>query len=92
MRLRPIRDEILASHMHRSGWPFVMKSLEPLFDDSSSVIFDDFLEMTFSNRRKLLQDHVYELPWMGVVHHCRATPNGSSGNAMDARTIQFERI
>jgi len=69
MRLRPIRDEILASHMHRSGWPFVMKSLEPLFDDSSSVIFDDFLEMTFSNRRKLLQDHVYELPWMGVVHH-----------------------
>lgn len=67
--LCPIRDEVLASHMHRSGWPYVMNVLEPLFSDRAPVVFDDFLEKTFSNRRMRYQNCAHTKPWVGVCHH-----------------------
>ena len=67
--LRPIRDETLRSHMHRSGWPFAMSVLEPLCDDKAPVVFDDFIEKTFYNKRGNCQGVSYTEPWVGVCHH-----------------------
>ena len=71
--LRPIRDQILATHMHRSGWPYVMNALEPLFDDKALVVFDDFLEKTFFKKRTEIHSHPG--PWVGVAHHPPDTPS-----------------
>jgi hypothetical protein len=75
MLLRPIRDKLLERHMHRSGWPYVMASLEPLFDDSAPVVFDDFVDKTFSNKREQYQNSVQSVPWVGVCHHPPDVPS-----------------
>lgn len=73
--LRPITEEVIGGHMHRSGWPYVLRSLELLFDDTAKVIFDDFLEKTICNQREGLCRYVHTEPWIGVCHYPYDTPD-----------------
>lgn len=72
--LRPIVADVIGGHMHRSGWPFVLKSIEPLFDPTAKLVFDDFLEKTICNQREGLQTYVHSEPWVGVCHYPYDTP------------------
>lgn len=71
--LRPINDGLIRSHLHRSGWPYAMRALLPLFDATSRVVFDDFLEKTFFKKRPSVQAH--SQPWVGVMHHPPDVPS-----------------
>jgi len=73
--LCPVKEEVIGGHMHRSGWPYVLGSLEPLFDDAASLVFDDFLEKTICNRREGLRRRVHTKPWIGVCHYPCDTPS-----------------
>jgi hypothetical protein len=67
--LRPIKEAIIGGHMHRSGWPYVLRSLQPQFDDNAVVVFDDFLEKTVCNQRIGLDRHIHKSPWVGICHY-----------------------
>jgi hypothetical protein len=57
---------IVGAGSHRSGWPYVMRHLEPL-QDPLGILLDDFVERTFC----YLPDPTtqYDVPWAGVFHH-----------------------
>lgn len=74
VRLKPIKEEIVGGHMHRSGWPFALHSVKPLFDDSANIVFDDFLEKTICNQRNGLNNYVHKQPWVGFCHYPYDTP------------------
>lgn len=59
---------VVGNNQHRSGWPYCLDALSPLFDKESPVIFDDFIERTFLYRNKRF-NRVYDKPWVGVMHH-----------------------
>lgn len=63
--LRPIGEG-----QHRSGWPYVLKSIEPLID-GTGVLFDDFVERSFSH---CPIKEPYREPWIGVFHNPPRTP------------------
>jgi len=73
--LRPIREEVLGGHMHRSGWPYVLQSLDPLIGDAGDIVFDDFLEKTIFNKRIGSLRHVHTEPWVGICHYPYDTPS-----------------
>ena len=73
--LCPVMDQVIGGHMHRSGWPYVMKSLSPLFSDKAKLIFDDFLEKTICNCREGRRGLVHSRPWVGVCHYPHDAPS-----------------
>lgn len=54
---------------HRSGWPYCMDALQPLFDQSSPVLLDDFIERTFFYNRSQNVNLWHRQPWVGIMHH-----------------------
>ncbi len=54
---------------HRSGWPYCMQALSPLFDDTAEIAFDDFCERTFLYRPGLAKRIPEGQPWVGMLHH-----------------------
>ena len=69
MLLRPIGDEVIGTGSHRSGWPWVMSCLQPLFDRRAGVLFDDFADKTFLGGRPNHGPLIYREPWIGAFHH-----------------------
>jgi hypothetical protein len=67
--LCPIIDENPGKGFHRSGWPYAMSCLNPLFDHSAEVTFDDFAEKTFFGVRQFHGPLIYRAPWIGTFHH-----------------------
>lgn len=72
--LCPVKEKVIGGHMHRSGWPYVLRSLNPLFGDAAQVVFDDFLEKTICNKRVGSRRHVHTEPWIGICHYPHNTP------------------
>ena len=66
---------IVGAGEHRSGWPYCINALRPLFRDDAPVMFDDFCERTFLYDKKWHEELVYERPWIGVLHHPPDMPN-----------------
>ena len=54
---------------HRSGWPYCIQALRPLFTEDAPVLFDDFVERTFLYDKKWHDEIVHTGPWVGVIHH-----------------------
>ena len=73
--LSPINGEIIGGHMHRSGWPYVLQELTPLFKPNAHIVFDDFLEKTICNQRIGIQHYVHSSPWVGICHYPYDTPS-----------------
>jgi hypothetical protein len=61
---------------HRSGWPYCLESLQPLFNDDSPVIFDDFIERSFLYDVELPYVLRHKQPWVGCIHHPPDMPSG----------------
>jgi hypothetical protein len=72
---RPVKEEVIGGHVHRSGWPYVLRSLTPLFDDKAQIVFDDFLEKTICNKREGYRKLVHNDPWIGICHYPYDTPS-----------------
>lgn len=71
---RLIAEDVVGGHVHRSGWPYVLRSIEPLLSRDGRVVFDDFLEKTICNQREGFLRHVHTEPWVGVCHYPYDTP------------------
>ena len=57
--------------LHRAGWDYVFKSLEP-YNDNTKVMCDLYLDRTFHwNCEELYKLNVipYTKPWVGFIHH-----------------------
>lgn len=54
---------------HRSGWPYCLEALEPLFDPQATVLLDDFIERTFFYDRGRNVNLWHRQPWVGIMHH-----------------------
>lgn len=57
---------------HRSGWKYAIDQIKHLHNASAEVIFDGFLENTFSWRleaNKKEKKVPYTRPWIGVLHN-----------------------
>ena len=67
--LKRLNLEIVGEGQHRSGWPYCMDALQPLFSSDAPVLFDDFIERTFlyAKRKDGIPGH--RQPWVGVMHH-----------------------
>jgi len=50
---------------HRAGWPYVLSYLK--HDPNGPILFDDFVERTFEDRRK--HGEAWSVPWVGMFHH-----------------------
>ncbi len=61
--VRDVRQVIGAQH--RSGWPYAVRSLQPLARDEG-LLFDDFVEHNFCYGADASP---YREPWVGVFHH-----------------------
>lgn len=72
--LRPVKAPIIGGHLHRSGWPYALSSLHPLFSDTARLVFDDFIEKTICNQRVGLHNYVHSEPWIGICHYPQDTP------------------
>lgn len=56
---------LVGQGFHRSGWPYAVNSLAPLFC-KQGVLFDDFIEQRFCYGG---DRSIYTSPWIGVFHH-----------------------
>ncbi len=66
--LRPLEHTAVGQGQHRSGWPYCLDALRPLFSPLATVTFDDFIEHTFLyNKTDITLTHLR--PWVGVLHH-----------------------
>lgn len=66
--LKKLDMGVVGESQHRSGWPYCLEQLQPLFNPQSPVLFDDFIERTFLYRKSKF-NRVYQQPWVGVMHH-----------------------
>jgi hypothetical protein len=58
-------SHVIGQGFHRSGWPYAVSSLEPLFC-KQGILFDDFIEQRFCYAG---ERPIYTTPWVGVFHH-----------------------
>lgn len=71
--LQPIpinKLEAIGTNTHRSGWPYALQALQPLYGDSGPL-FVDFVEQIFSYHPL---DRPIVRPWVGVFHHPAMAP------------------
>ena len=61
---------VIGEGEHRSGWPYVLRCMEPLISDKG-ILFDDFIDASFSYR-PLASPH--KEPWVGVFHQPHDAP------------------
>lgn len=55
---------VIGEDEHRSGWPYVLRCLEPMISDKG-ILFDDFIEASFAYH-PIRSPHLE--PWVGVFH------------------------
>jgi len=60
----------VGSEHHRSGWPWVMRSLE-VVHSYQGIYFEDFVDRTFTHGRRT---NPYIKPWVGVFHNPHNMP------------------
>lgn len=73
------RGWVVGDGHHRSGWPFAVRSLQPLCSPDG-IFFEDFVERNFLYRRGTREGpHVYRKPWIGVFHHSYSAPLSIAG-------------
>lgn len=58
-------SQVIGQGFHRSGWPYAVRSLMPMFCQQG-ILFDDFVEQRFSYGG---ERHIYTSPWVGIFHH-----------------------
>lgn len=63
-------SHLIGQGFHRSGWPFAVRNLSPLFC-KQGILFDDFIEQRFCYGTERT---VYTTPWVGVFHHTAQVP------------------
>jgi hypothetical protein len=68
--VRPIGN-IVGQGVHRSGWPYAIRSLNRLCC-RNGILFDDFVEQRFSYQPVALPSTE---PWVGVFHHPPQVPD-----------------
>jgi hypothetical protein len=61
--------DIIGKDVHRSGWPYVLRSLKRHIDSSSAVILDDYIERTFLFAQHQHLGIRHTNAWVGVCHH-----------------------
>ncbi len=80
--LKPLPDlKVVGTGLHRSGWPYCMDALQPLFTPDATVLFDDFIERTFMYDRSRNIDAALRVPWVGILHHPPDMPTWYLGKA-----------
>lgn len=75
--LRYINYNIVGEGEHRSGWPYCIDALRPLFSEESPILFDDFTERSFlydAHHRPPGPHPHLSCPWVGVFHHPHDIP------------------
>lgn len=60
---------VVGTGEHRSGWPYCVDALRPLFTADATVMFDDFIERTFLYDVQWHVDATHHMPWVGCFHH-----------------------
>lgn len=61
---------VIGQAYHRSGWPYAVRSLIPLFC-KRGILFDDFVEQHYCYSS---DPPVYTTPWVGIFHHPGLVP------------------
>lgn len=90
--IRLIKLRAVGNGEHRSGWPYCMDSLAPLFCDDSPIVFDDFTERTFLYDEKWHDDYVHEEPWIATMHHPPDMPRWYFDNLHLQKMIETPRF
>lgn len=67
--ISPVKLAAVGAGEHRSGWPYCMGMLSPIFSDNAPYLFDDFCERTFMYDAKWNDESFHKKPWIGVLHH-----------------------
>lgn len=58
-------SHVIGQGFHRSGWPYAVASLAPLYC-KHGILLDDFIEQRFCYESN---GQVYTTPWVGIFHH-----------------------
>lgn len=66
---RPIGLDTVGVGVHRSGWPYALRALQPYLAPEAPVILDDYVERTFLFYRNRHVDIRHNAPWIGICHH-----------------------
>ncbi len=67
--LRRLNLKVVGVGQHRSGWPYCVDALQPLFTSNATVLLDDFIERTFMYDKRWNIDVAHKMPWVGIMHH-----------------------
>jgi len=62
---------VIGEGVHRSGWAYVLRCMEPMISENG-ILFDDFIEASFSFR-SIKSPH--QEPWVGVFHQPYDAPD-----------------
>lgn len=66
---------VVGQGVHRSGWPYAMRSLRPLCAPGG-ILLEDFVERHFMYpRHSGRRSPAIEEPWVGIFHHGCSTPD-----------------
>lgn len=66
--LKHVNFAPIGQGQHRSGWPYCIDALQPLFSPDAEVYFDDFIERSFLYKERVAVPYIGH-PWVGVLHH-----------------------
>jgi hypothetical protein len=77
--------QTIGNGVHRSGWPYAFRSLQPLSQEGG-VLLDDFVEQTFCYQTR---PEAYREPWVGIFHHPPDMP--SFANRIEMLSHLFQR-
>jgi hypothetical protein len=61
---------VIGEGEHRSGWPYVLRCMEPMMS-GDGILFDDFIEASFGYRPV---PSPHQEPWVGVFHQPHDAP------------------
>jgi len=64
IRLVSHEFRVVGEGEHRSGWPYVLRCMEPMIS-ADGILFDDFIEASFACRPV---SSPHQEPWVGVFH------------------------
>ena len=67
--LRLLDLPVVGQGIHRSGWPYARRALEPLHVPGSQLLLDDFAERTFLYDERWNGGLCHDSPWVGIFHH-----------------------
>ncbi len=86
-RLLDLSGESWQSTLHRTGWGYAMRALQPLHS-KGGVKLDSFAEASFAWAP---QGPVYKEPWVTFIHNPPGTPAWAQTNGTNAQLIATPR-